>query len=180
VPWNPADFHSLAFSLLEARSGQPVPLSAGEFLSVELPGNLLSTNPEQLFPQARDARAALAGLLLMAGHWELSHEIAQDVSTREGSYWHAIVHRIEPDSSNAAYWFRRVGEHPIFAGLNGQVNRLPVASHAGWRAQTHWDPNVFLIFCDEARTAGGAQYKFAQEIQRTECDLLFSWCAVSH
>ena len=67
----------------------------------------MSADPKKLFPHARDAPAALSGLVLMAGHWDLSHQIAQDISSREGSYWHAIAHRIEPDSPNSGYWFRQ-------------------------------------------------------------------------
>src|SRR3954451_5018344 len=74
-----------------------------------------------LFPGARDANAALSGLLLLLGGWEQSHEISQDNPSPEGSYWHAIAHRIEPDSSNAGYWFRRVGVHPVFANLHGEA-----------------------------------------------------------
>jgi len=46
-----------------------------------------------------------------------SHEIVQNVHSHEGSFWHAILHRQEPDSGNAAYWFRRVGAHKIFRDL---------------------------------------------------------------
>jgi len=178
VPWDPADFHPLAFALLESRRCRPIPLSASEFRPQDLPPNLTSTDPQHLFPHARDAKAALSGLLLIAGHWDLSHQIAQDVSSREGSYWHAIAHRIEPDSWNSGYWFRRVGEHPIFADLHEQATMLS-ASNVGWRPKTPWDPQAFLAFCDLARTAPGiAKYEYAQQIQRAECDLLFSWCAL--
>jgi hypothetical protein len=178
VLWNPAHFHPLAVSILEAHSGQPIPLSAAEFLPQELPRNLMSTGPEQLFPHARDAKAALSGLLLIAGHWEASHQIAQDVSSHEGSYWHAIVHRIEPDSSNAGYWFRQVGGHPIFAALREQATGLLAASNVDWRLKTLWDPQDFVSWSDEARRApGGPKYACAQNIQGAECDLLFSWCA---
>jgi hypothetical protein len=175
VPWNPHDFDPLVYSLLEASAGRAIPLSASEFVPLELPPNLLSTPPAQLFPKARDASAALSGLLLMMGHWDLSHQISQDVSSREGSYWHALAHRIEPDSANAAYWFRQVGEHPVFSALHEQAKRLP-----DWRAHRHWDPQAFLVFCDETRTAAGsAKYECALKIQRAECDLLFSWCALT-
>ncbi len=177
---NPAGFHPLACSLLEARSGQPIPLSSGEFQPQDLPPNLMSTHPRQLFPHARDAAAALSGLLLFAGHWELCHQIAQDVSSREGSYWHAIAHRIEPDSWNSGYWFRRVGEHPIFAALYEQASLLLSGSNVGWRPNSHWDPQAFLAFCDEARTASGKlKHQYAQQIQLAECELLFSWCAAA-
>src|SRR5881397_3830475 len=45
---------------------------------------------------------------------EEPHRLAQDCETAEGELWHAILHRQEPDSGNAAYWFRKAGPHPIF------------------------------------------------------------------
>jgi hypothetical protein len=180
VSWNPADFHPLVFPLLAAHSSQPIPLSASEFHPQDLPPNLLSADPKQLFPHAHNAQAALSGLVLMAGHWELSHQIAQDISSREGSYWHAIAHRIEPDAWNSAYWFRRVGEHPIFAVLHEQAAPLLAAAKVDWRMKTLWDPHHFLTFCDEGRAApGSAKHECAQQIQAAECELLFSWCALN-
>lgn len=59
-----------------------------------------------------------AGLYLYFGCWTEAHETAQDIASREGSYWHAIVHRQEPDAGNAAYWFGQVGSHPVLAELS--------------------------------------------------------------
>ena len=156
-----------------------MPLSASDFQPQDLPPDLLSTAPEQLFPQARDAKAALSGLLLMAGHWDLSHQAAQDLSSREGSYWHAIAHRIEPDSWNSGYWFRRVGRHPIFGPLHEQVAPLLIESRVEWRLKNDWDPELFLAWCDETRNRPESEkYRTARKIQYAECELLFSWCAL--
>jgi hypothetical protein len=166
VLWKPAD--------------NPIPLSASEFQPQELPPDLLSADPAELFPNARDAKAALSGLLLLAGHWDLCHQVSQDVPSREGSYWHAIVHRTEPDSANAGYWFRQAGEHPIFAALHEQAAGLLAECNVGWRMKNAWDPYNFLMWCDEARSeAAGAKYQCAQRIQQAECHLLFSWCALA-
>ena len=75
---------------------------------------LKSRRAEDLFPHSRSPLGALAGLYLRSGAWHEAHEIAQDLDTPEGSYWHALVHRAEPDEWNASYWLRRVGDnHPV-------------------------------------------------------------------
>lgn len=42
--------------------------------------------------------------------WESAHNIAQDISSSEGSWIHAYLHRKEGDHGNAAYWYRRAGK----------------------------------------------------------------------
>lgn len=42
--------------------------------------------------------------------WERAHNIAQDISTDDGSWIHAYLHRVEGDQSNAAYWYHRAGK----------------------------------------------------------------------
>jgi hypothetical protein len=41
--------------------------------------------------------------------WEGSHEIAQDIHDRNGSWIHAYLHRKEGDLSNARYWYNMAG-----------------------------------------------------------------------
>lgn len=43
------------------------------------------------------------------GDWDRSHTIAQDISTKDGSWVHAYLHRKEGDPGNAAYWYARAG-----------------------------------------------------------------------
>lgn len=50
---------------------------------------------------------------LKNGNWTKSHEIAQDLSTKMGSWIHGLLHAIEGDFGNAAYWYQRAGEEPI-------------------------------------------------------------------
>ena len=65
-----------------------------------------------------------AGLYVYFDDWAEAHETAQDIDTVDGSYWHAIVHRQEPDAGNAGYWFRQVGAHPIFPELRTRALEL--------------------------------------------------------
>lgn len=43
------------------------------------------------------------------GDWDASHNIAQDVHSKEGSWIHAYLHRVEGDIWNADYWYNRAG-----------------------------------------------------------------------
>ncbi len=54
--------------------------------------------------------ASLAALWYAGkGDWEQAHAIAQEVPTREGSWVHAYLHRVEGDQWNANYWYQRAG-----------------------------------------------------------------------
>ena len=41
------------------------------------------------------------------GNWEAAHQIVQEDSSRLGSWAHGIVHTMEGDLGNAAYWYGR-------------------------------------------------------------------------
>ena len=121
----------------------------------------------RLFAGARAPEAARGGLYVYFYCFEEAHAIAQDIAIAEGSYWHAIVHRQEPDAGNAAYWFRQVGAHPIFPAL---------ARAAG--QQGPWDPFAFIELCEQARRQPGSELETrARAIQRVEWQLLFDYCA---
>ncbi len=64
-----------------------------------------------------DNAMAQAGVWLYHGYLDESHLLCQSIDTPTGSYWYGIMHRREPDASNAAYWFGRVGDHQIFGAL---------------------------------------------------------------
>ena len=41
--------------------------------------------------------------------WEASHNIAQDIHDKNGSWIHAYLHRVEGDTFNANYWYNKAG-----------------------------------------------------------------------
>jgi uncharacterized protein (DUF433 family) len=142
-----------------------------------------------LLPGAsRPARLALAaGLLQIHDFWDASHEAAQeadDLGERASSaYWHGIAHRREPDSGNASYWFRRVGRHPVMAGLAEAARPLVLAGGEPGLADRlaprgGWDPSAFLALCNDGRPGPGVA-KLARSLQRLEMILLLEATAAA-
>jgi len=43
-------------------------------------------------------------------NWDKAHEIAQDITDKNGSWLHAYLHRKEGDQFNAGYWYRKAGK----------------------------------------------------------------------
>jgi len=135
--------------------------------SEEARARLRDASAARLFPGARAPEAALSGLYVYFSCFDESHSVAQDIATAEGSYWHAIVHRQEPDPGNAAYWFRQVGTHPIFPDLARAAGR-----------EGAWDPFAFIEICEAARKQPGSDAeRQARALQRIEWQLLFDYCA---
>ena len=130
---------------------------------------LRGASPSLLFPGSRAPEAAMSGLYVYFSCFDEAHTIAQDIATAEGSYWHGIVHRQEPDAGNAGYWFRRVGSHPIFPML------ARASGHNG-----PWDPFAFIEMCEQARQQPGSEIEAqARHTQLLEWQLLFDYCASS-
>lgn len=115
--------------------------------------------------------ACRAGLFLHFNFHDDSHRISQELHTPTGSYWHAILHRREPDPANAAYWFRRVGEHPIFETLAREAQALGLRLTSG-----RWDPFAFIDLCEQHRGTGTGQELLLRQVQQREWELLFDWC----
>ncbi len=181
MPFDPNAYGREIRDILELDGGgeRLIPLVAERCSSDAARQQLLKQKPRTLFPTAAAPEAALAGLWLYFSCFEESHSIAQDIASVEGSFWHAIVHRQEPDSGNSAYWFRRAGTHcifpPLFDAAREVVERYPEAE---FRLGPEWDPFAFITFCERARQQPNSlSERAALEIQRAEWQLLFDYCA---
>ncbi len=132
------------------------------------------------------AQCCRSALWLRFNYLGESHALSQGIATPSGSYWHGIMHRREPDYSNAKYWFRRVGEHPLFDTLAAAVaplvgNALPElvsgsdVSGSGTSSPL-WDPFLFVDLCAANAASKSEQEELCRRIADLEWQLLFDYC----
>lgn len=127
------------------------------------------------------ADACRAAVWLYHDYIDVSHTISQKIDTATGSYWHGIMHRREPDYSNSKYWFRRVGDHPVFPALCQTASELAANTGdlpEGARllvTQSEWDPVAFIDLCDAAHSGNPPAVNLCREIQQREWELLFDY-----
>ena len=153
--FNPADYGTAVAELLATPRlaplgpGSPDPSLSPKLQATDLP------------PLCR------AGLWLYFDFLDESHRLSQDIETPDGSFWHAIMHRREPDAENSKYWWRRVGKHPVLARL---VEQTPALGY------TLVSAPAFVDYCERARDTGTADEEIARRVQLLEWQLLFDHC----
>lgn len=179
--YGPAARTLLTMAFSESR---PLALIFGAASAAALPdlhamsAQTISNNRRVRMPA--DEEVLRAGLWLLFDYMEQSHDLSQKIATPSGSYWHAILHRREPDAPNAKYWFARVGEHPVFPELLGDALEIAAASGAAGTALAKalegmqvWDADWFVDRC--TISADPAATKVLLDIQRREWTLLFDY-----
>lgn len=117
-------------------------------LSVAEIDNVLGPKPSPL---------VRATILLWHDHLDEAHTISQAIETPDGSYLHGIIHRREPDYSNAKYWFNRVGRHACFPDVADAATAVLKLTYYQYDkpappllVRGKWDPFAFIDACERA------------------------------
>ncbi len=126
-----------------------------------------------------------SAFLLWHDHLDESHTISQNIHSIDGSFLHAVMHRREPDASNAKYWWNRVGAHPCFDALAlraGQWLEKSGQSALATRLlpRDEWDAFAFVETCERARHGGNAEeVRVLKELQRIEMEVFLEHVLVA-
>ena len=120
---------------------EPPPLEPKGAADSGIKDLLDNTTVESLFEGVRVgsndfAHAVKSGLYLWNDCLKESHRISQKIESETGSFWHAIMHRREPDFSNSKYWWGKVGSTLFSQIYTGPLFRSwPVRRATGTQGQ---------------------------------------------
>lgn len=179
------------------RARTRVPLFPEQVRHPFLKSYLDRMRPEKLFPASEAAgKLVMAGLYQNNDDLEVSHRICQEVGAAadcpEASYWHGMVHRREPDFSNARGWFQKAAGLAALPEIHDEVVRflqrvLQVPEYGAARekafrflqhlqSQGTWDPFYYTELCQAYRQDADAEdRRLLAEIQELEFCALFDW-----
>ena len=113
------------------------------------------------------------GMLIWNGDYQTAHPIAQALESADGSYWHAIIHRMEADYWNAKYWFKQVSNQGADHAVLRMLGTLPEAKP--FLIGGKWSPAAFVDACE--RVAGQSlNDELLRKLQRIEIKALLTHC----
>lgn len=183
IHWDPAAYGPVCAAFLQ--DAEPAALGPGrpdEFVRSALEQlDLRSLAGDRALVDREMAACCISGLWLRHGFLSESHTISQGIPTPSGSYWHGIMHRREPDYDNAKYWFRRVGNHPVFVELHEFARQTAVAQPgldrlAYLRSADTWSPYAFIDACRVIEGGTGPDETTCRLLAEFEWQRLFDYC----
>ncbi len=175
------------FAILPQAMNQLISPSMNASVSAEIPALFAALSTQ--FPSAPPnvLQGLHAGLWLLADDLDAAHTLCQDIPDRYGSAWHAIMHRREPDFSNANYWWRSasgvawsVGGSFTMGHAVSQLtasSALPRLSTWGKSQAGRYDPASFVdLVADLHGNPDPAVTSLLIDLQRLEWAVLFLEC----
>jgi hypothetical protein len=148
--------------------------------------SLKSLSSQSMFPgetirRKEMAQLCLSGLWLLHGYLDESHAISQAIKTDEGSYWHGLMHRREPDFPNAKFWLSRVAYHPVTETLGEKVPSMVRQadldfSTAFLSQQDTWNADSFVDLCQAVLMGKSEGSSICLRVAALEWELLFDYC----
>ena len=162
-------------------------------------------NPNEFLPvvdkfcrnyELNDALRQLLRSAALLWHDDLegSHDISRRIPTADGSLLHGIMHRREPDNSNAKYWFRKTGDHPCYRLMSQTLRKEfnPAEKRPTEKSIKRylfydrlnelipggrWDPIAFVDACHDAleRPADSFDCLALKTIQEVEFNVLIDY-----
>jgi hypothetical protein len=152
----------------ESRPGVETVASLNKKLDAILRESKAGPEPQQL------VRALVA---LWHDHLDTAHTLAQEVEGPDGAFVHGIMHRREPDYGNAAYWFRRVGQHAAFPEIGKRVSSIPdinsnPKTYSSLFPPSGWEPFAFINLCQQYARGSDSVRNVLRKIQAIETEVL--------
>lgn len=137
--------------------------------------SLLGERRREFGPDPAGWQRVTAALLLYHDHHNEAHDLVQDLNDADGTLIHALLHRREPDFWNAKYWFRQVGDHPVYRALTPRLGELDAEGRlrpliASLTLSGTLDPLAVVDACESAfrRPASDPHVAFLRRLQEAE------------
>ena len=118
-----------------------------------------------------EEKLILSAALLWHDYLDESHTISQSIHTQDGSYLHGIMHRREPDYSNAKYWFHKTGSYSGYDILSVKVETILDNTSLSSLTEGRWDPFTMVDSVSQAKH-GTCEYELLQKVQQAEFQTL--------